>query len=271
MNQRRALPQALLTRTCLKQPWRHFSTKTQAAAQKLFGILRFIQWIKGVPCLPSQAGASLNNMTASRTYSQTVKLNPHRPKRWQPAAVGRESGPERPSFSVHTWCPGRQWPSNPYRPPGRPLCRKHWFSEASKSSCEFDKQSFCVAGELDWIIGPGQHAEQMAEAYMYGQKIWRFAFMSGSINFCRPFDRVSEILTLHCIGLLPTITCCLYYIPLRPVHLWVCFTTRELKPWAEKHVVWLFLIHQRELTWNSKMEVWKMIILFNFVFFWVPC
>ena len=26
-------------------------------------------------------------------------------------------------------------------------------------------------------------------------------------------------------------------------------------------------IHQRELTWNSKMEVWKMIILFNFVFF----
>ena len=66
------------------------------------------------------------------------------------------------------------------------------------------KKIFSVGDELEWITAPqGVQEEQMAEAYMYGQKILRFAFMSGSINFCRPFDRVSEIFALHVIGLLP--------------------------------------------------------------------
>ena len=66
------------------------------------------------------------------------------------------------------------------------------------------KKDFSVGDELEWITAPqGVQEEQMAEAYMYGQKILRFAFMSGSINLCRPFDRVSEIFALHVIGLLP--------------------------------------------------------------------
>ena len=76
----------------------------------------FIQWIKGVPCLPSQAGARLNQMTTKSTYSRMVKLNPNRPKRRRPR-VGRESGPETIFLcGSHTWCCGSQWLSTERHP-----------------------------------------------------------------------------------------------------------------------------------------------------------